>query len=258
MYQFFVEENQLAGDKIVILGSDVNHIKNVLRMKPGEHVRVSVSYNGRSFFGVIDTITEDEVTVVIEREDEAGTELGNRIYLFQGLPKGDKMELIIQKAVELGVHEIIPVAMKNCIVKLDDKKAGKKTERWQAISESAAKQSKRTLIPEVQMPLTWKEAMKKAEELDVVLVPYECERGMEATRDVLKAIQPGQSIAIFIGPEGGFAPEEIEGICPTNKEEGFSQELTAKSHRISLGRRILRTETAGLATLAMLIFCLDE
>ena len=108
MYQFFVEENQLAGDKIVILGSDVNHIKNVLRMKPGEHVRVSVSYNGRSFFGVIDTITEDEVTVVIEREDEAGTELNNRIYLFQGLPKGDKMEFIIQKMVELGVYEIIP------------------------------------------------------------------------------------------------------------------------------------------------------
>lgn len=258
MYQFFVEENQLAGDKITILGSDVNHIKNVLRMKGGERVRVSLSYNGRSFFGIIDSITEDEVTVVIESEDEKGTELTNRIYLFQGLPKGDKMELIIQKAVELGVYEIIPVAMKNCVVKLDDKKAGNKVKRWQAISESAAKQSKRTLIPEVQMPLTWKEAMKKAEELDVVLVPYECERGMEATREVIEAIQPGQSIAIFIGPEGGFSPEEIEGICPTNQGEGFSQTLEEKSRRISLGRRILRTETAGLATLSMLIFCLDE
>ena len=130
--------------------------------------------------------------------------------------------------------------------------------RWQAISESAAKQSKRTLIPEVQMPLTWKEAMKKAEGLDVVLVPYECERGMEATREVIKGIEPGQSIAIFIGPEGGFSPEEIEGICPTNQGEGFSDILEEKAHRISLGRRILRTETAGLATLSMLIFCLDE
>jgi len=166
--------------------------------------------------------------------------------------------LIIQKAVELGVHEIIPVAMKNCVVKLDDKKAGNKVKRWQAISESAAKQSKRTLIPEVQMPLSWKEALKKAEELDVVLVPYECERGMEATRDIMKQIQLGQSIAIFIGPEGGFSLEEIEGICPTNKGEGMSQILEEKSHRISLGRRILRTETAGLATLSMLIFCLDE
>ena len=258
MYRFYIEPSQVQGDTIEIIGEDVNHIKNVLRMKTGERVRVSISYNGRSFFGVIDSITEDEVIVTIESEDETGTELANRIYLFQGLPKGDKMELIIQKAVELGVYEIIPVAMKNCVVKLDEKKAGNKVKRWQAISESAAKQSKRTLIPEVQMPLTWKEAMKKAEELDVVLVPYECERGMEATREIMQKIQPGQSIAIFIGPEGGFSPEEIEGICPTNKGEGFSQELEEKAYRVSLGRRILRTETAGLATLSMLIFCLDE
>ncbi len=243
MYQFFVEEHQLLGDKISIIGSDVNHIKNVLRMKIGERVRVSVSYNGRSFFGIIDGLLEDEVLVSIENEDENGTELGNRIYLFQGLPKGDKMELIIQKAVELGVYEIVPVAMKNCVVKLDDKKAANKVKRWQAISESAAKQSKRTLIPEIQMPLTWKEACKKAEELDVVLVPYENERGMEATREIMQGIQPGQSIGIFVGPEGGFTSEEIEVIA---------------GHRISLGRRILRTETAGLATLSMLIFCLDE
>lgn len=249
MYQFFVEENQLAGDRIVILGSDVNHIKNVLRMKRGERVRVSVRSSeleevaSRSFFGTIDEISDDEVMVAIESEDESGTELSNRIYLFQGLPKGDKMELIIQKAVELGVYEVIPVAMKNCVVKLDDKKAGNKVKRWQAISESAAKQSKRTLIPEVQMPLSWKEALKKAEELDVVLVPYENERGMDATREIMQGILPGQSIGIFVGPEGGFAPEEIANVA---------------GHRISLGRRILRTETAGLATLSMLIFCLDE
>ncbi len=243
MYQFFVQEEQFVTDRISILGSDVNHIKNVLRMKSGERVRVSISDNGRSFFGIIDTITDDEVVVLIESEDENGTELANRIYLFQGLPKGDKMELIIQKAVELGVYEIIPVAMKNCVVKLDDKKAASKVKRWQAISESAAKQSKRTLIPEIQMPLTWKEALKKAEELDVLLVPYENERGMEATREILQSIKSGQSIGIFVGPEGGFAPEEIEMVT---------------GHRISLGRRILRTETAGLATLSMLIFCLDE
>ena len=243
MYQFFVQEEQFAADRISIVGSDVNHIKNVLRMRTGERVRVSISDNGRSFFGTINTITEDEVVVSIESEDENGTELANKIYLFQGLPKGDKMELIIQKAVELGVYEIIPVAMKNCVVKLDDKKAASKIKRWQAISESAAKQSKRTLIPEIQMPLTWKEALKKAEELDVVLVPYENERGMEATREIMQSIRPGQSIAIFVGPEGGFAPEEIEAVT---------------GHRISLGRRILRTETAGLATLSMLIFCLDE
>lgn len=259
MYQFFVEENQLSGDRISILGSDVNHIKNVLRMKPGERVRVSVSYNGRSFFGIIDSIADDEVIVFIESEDESGTELENRIYLFQGLPKGDKMELIIQKAVELGVYEIIPVTMKNCVVKLDDKKATNKVKRWNSISESAAKQSKRTLIPEVKMPLTWKEALKRAEELDIVLVPYECERGMEATRNIMKNIKQGQSIAIFIGPEGGFSPEEIEGICPTKEiEMDTPMTIHEKSHRISLGRRILRTETAGIATVSMLIFCLDE
>lgn len=254
MYQFFIEENQFAGDKAFIVGSDVNHIKNVLRMKHGERVRVSISDSGRSFFGTIGDITEDEVTVCIESEDENGTELSNRIYLFQGLPKGDKMELIIQKAVELGVYEIIPVAMKNCVVKLDDKKAASKVKRWQAISESAAKQSKRTLIPEIQMPLTWKDALKKAEELDVVLVPYENERGMAATREILQSIKQGQSIGIFVGPEGGFAPEEIEQIAPVTHEA----ESLGRGKRISLGRRILRTETAGLATLAMLIFCLDE
>lgn len=248
MYQFFVEENQLAKDRICILGNDVNHIKNVLRMKPGTRVRVSVKSQmdeGKSYFGTIDTITDAEVWVNIEEEDIAGTELFNKIYLFQGLPKGDKMELIIQKAVELGVYEIIPVAMKNCVVKLDDKKAASKIKRWQAISESAAKQSKRTVIPEVAMPLSFKSALEKGKDLDVVLVPYENERGMEATRDIIQSINPGQSIGIFIGPEGGFALEEIAAV-----PEQF--------HKISLGRRILRTETAGLAALSMLVFCLDE
>jgi len=267
MYQFFVEQNQLVGDRISILGSDVNHIKNVLRMKRGERVRVSVrnsmdegeanTTSSRSFFGIIDTILEDEVLISVESEDENGTELSNRIYLFQGLPKGDKMELIIQKAVELGVYEIIPVAMKNCVVKLDDKKAGNKVKRWQAIAESAAKQSKRTLIPEILMPLTWKEACKKAEELDVVLVPYENERGMEATREIMQHIQQGQSVGVFVGPEGGFSSEEIEGIAPMTKSVDTT-ETVSHVHRISLGRRILRTETAGLATLSMLIYCLDD
>ena len=262
MYQFFVQEEQFSKDRICILGSDVNHIKNVLRMKRGEQVRISISDNGRSFFGFIDEISEEEVIVLIDSEDKAGTELFNRIYLFQGLPKGDKMELIIQKAVELGVYEVIPVAMKNCVVKLDEKKAASKVKRWQAISESAAKQSKRTLIPEIKMPLTWKEALKQAEELDIVLVPYENERGMEATREILQGIQKGQSIGIFVGPEGGFSTEEIEAIAPEIPQERESASIDKKEnstvHRISLGRRILRTETAGLATLSMLIFCLDE
>ena len=155
------------------------------------------------------------------------------------------MELIIQKAVELGVYKIIPVEMKNCVVKLEAKKAASKCTRWQAISESAAKQSKRTLIPEIGLPVSWNEALKQAGELDVVLVPYENERGMEATRETIKSIQPGQTIGIMIGPEGGFADSEIDN-------------LPEKMQRISLGRRILRTETAGMTALSMLVYELDQ
>ncbi|MBO5259600.1 MAG: 16S rRNA (uracil(1498)-N(3))-methyltransferase [Agathobacter sp.] len=243
MYQFFVEPDQVAEAFIQIIGSDVNHIRNVLRMKPGEKVRIS-DKDGNSFFCHIEKIEESEVIAAIDERDEQGTELSNQITLFQGLPKSDKMELIIQKAVELGAFKIVPVEMKNCVVKLDAKKAQSKCSRWQAIAESAAKQSKRTVIPDISLPVAWKEAIKQAEELDVVLVPYENERGMEATREAIKAIKPGQSVGIMIGPEGGFADSEIEN-------------LPEKMQRISLGRRILRTETAGLAALSMLIYELD-
>ncbi len=250
MYQFFVEDEQVAFDadqktgKICITGTDVNHIRNVLRMKTGEKVRVS-DRSGHAFFCCLEEIAGDHVSTRIEYADESGTELDNPIWLFQGLPKSDKMELIIQKATELGVSEVIPVSMKNCVVKLDAKKADNKNKRWQTIAESAAKQSKRTVIPVIRPLMNWKEALELAKTLDVVLVPYENERGMEATREIIGHITPGQSIGIFIGPEGGFSEEEIAG-------------LPDEMHRISLGRRILRTETAGLATLAMLVYQLDE
>jgi len=244
MYQFFVEDAQISATDVVIEGSDVNHIKNVLRMKCGEKIRIS-SNSGRNFYCTIAEIASDLIRAEILEELEDDTELPNKIYLFQGLPKSDKMELIIQKAVELGVHEIVPVAMKNCVAKLEDKKAASKIARWQEIAKSAAKQSKRSLIPTVQMPLSYKLAVQQAKELDVILVPYENERGMKATREVMAAIQPGQSIGIFIGPEGGFDGSEIELV----KED---------AQLISLGNRILRTETAGLATLAMLIYQLEQ
>ena len=248
MYQFFVEEEQVqeTENRIVITGSDVNHISNVLRMKTGEKIRIS-STKGCSYFCKIAELTMDEVIAKIEAVDETGTELSNNIYLFQGLPKSDKMELVIQKAVELGVYEVIPVSMKNCVVKLDEKKAQGKRKRWQAIAESAAKQSKRTMIPQIHEVLSFKEAVQTAQKLDIVLVPYENERGMDATRELLHGIQRGQSIGVFIGPEGGFAPEEIAMVA---EQESM--------HKISLGRRILRTETAGLATLAMLVYELDD
>lgn len=245
MYQFFIEDENAAEDFVTIEGSDVNHIKNVLRMKPGEKIRVCTR-NGQNYFCSISDITESFVRADILEKEAESTELPCRIYLFQGLPKNDKMEWIIQKTVELGVYEVIPVAMKNCVVKLDDKKAAKKLQRWQAIAESAAKQSKRTVIPTVKQPVTYKEALKIASELDITLVPYENERGMDATREIMGQLKAGQTIGVVVGPEGGFAPEEIALV-----------DEHATMHRISLGRRILRTETAGLAALAMLVYNLD-
>lgn len=246
MYQFFVESSQILNDNIVITGSDVNHIGNVLRMKLGEKIRVS-TIDGMAYFCLIESIGKEEVVCKIESKDESGTELSNEIYLFQGIPKSDKMELIIQKAVELGVYKIIPVSMKNCVAKVEEKKASKKVERWQNIAVSAAKQSKRTIIPDISMPVTWKQAMKMVEDLDITLVPYENQRGMEATREVIEGIKEGQSIGIIIGPEGGFAISEIEDVDKVDS-----------MNKISLGRRILRTETAGLATLSMLVYRLDK
>ena len=244
MYQFFVEDEQVTEDGVLITGSDVNHIRNVLRMKPGEKVRISTRA-GANYLCSITQVEEMSVAVQIV-ETMAGTELPNRIVLFQGLPKADKMELIIQKAVELGAAEIVPVSMKNCVVKLDAKKAENKVKRWQQIAESAAKQSKRSLIPAVHEVLSYREAVAYAAECDVRLVPYENEQGMAGTKTMIEAIVPGESIAVFIGPEGGFDESEI------------AEARDAGMKTISLGNRILRTETAGLAALSILMYQIES
>lgn len=155
------------------------------------------------------------------------------------------MELIIQKAVELGVYQIIPVSTSRCVVKLDEKKAVKKAERWRQIAVSAAKQAGRGYIPEVVPVISYQEALAQAKKLNVILIPYELERGMRETRKIIEAIKPGQSIAVFIGPEGGFEKEEVE------------QALGCGARAVTLGRRILRTETAGLTALSVLMFHLE-
>ena len=247
MQRFFVEPHQIDEEahQIHITGSDVNHISNVLRMKTGEELWISdgSKYEYRC---TIESFEPDEVLLHIVYSQEPEYELPCRIYLFQGLPKADKMELIIQKAVELGAYEIIPVETKRCVVKLDGRKSAKKTARWQQIAESAAKQSKRMLIPDVHEVLTFREALKYAESMDVRLVPYELARGMQETKEILAGIEPGQSVGIFIGPEGGFEEKEIEAAI-----EGGAKPIT-------LGRRILRTETAGLAILSVLMFQLEN
>ena len=177
---------------------------------------------------------------------QGGLELPAQVFLFQGLPKGDKMDLIVQKSVELGVTEIIPVATKRSIVKLDEKKAGRKEERWNKISEAAAKQSRRQHIPKVRSVMEWQEALNYAKEFEVKLIPYELSSGMEETKGQIESIAPGQRVGIFIGPEGGFEEEEIN----LAKEGGAIP--------ITLGKRILRTETAGFTILAWIMYHLEK
>ena len=248
MYQFFVEPEQIdeAAKSVIIRGTDVNHIKNVLRMRPGEEVAVSNGIDGKEYRCGILALEEDCVRLELRFIKEDGVELPAKIYLFQGLPKADKMELIIQKAVELGAFRIIPVAMKRCVVKMDEKKADSKIKRWQGIAEAAAKQSKRGVIPTVAPVMSYAQAVKMASEMDLKLVPYELAEGMPQTKQLIESARPGQQIAIFIGPEGGFDPEEIRLAT----EAGIQP--------ITLGKRILRTETAGFTTIAWLMYQLEN
>lgn len=245
MHQFFVEPAQIQGKRIRITGGDVNHIKNVLRLKPGDEIAVLNGADNLEYRCGIDGFTDEEVLCTLRFIKEDGLELPSKVYLFQSIPKADKMDFIVQKAVELGAFEIIPVASKRCIVKLDEKKAAKRGERWQGIAESAAKQSRRRLIPEVRPVMGFAEAVSVARGMDLKFIPYELAEGMETTREAIENVKPGQTVAVFIGPEGGFDESEItlaagQGILP-----------------ISLGKRILRTETAGLAILSWIMYRLE-
>lgn len=244
MNRFFGKSENIFSDYIIIDGMDVNHIKNVLRMKIGEELMVSGG-NNTDYHCQIKEFADEQVILSILSKNQSNSELSARIHLFQGLPKADKMELIIQKCVELGVHEIIPVAMKRCVVKLDDKKAGTKITRWQAISESAAKQSGRTIIPEIHSVMSFKEAINYAKTMDYGMIPYELCEGMEATKEALSNIKPGMDVAVFIGPEGGLEISEVE----LAKDSGIVP--------ISLGKRILRTETAGFTVMAIVMYHLE-
>ncbi|WP_077611964.1 16S rRNA (uracil(1498)-N(3))-methyltransferase [Clostridium sp. Marseille-P2415] len=245
MYHFFVNQDQVGPETIRITGPDVNHIKNVLRMGAGEQVLISNGVD-KDYLCEIVSVTSSEVEAKILSADEGGGELPAKLYLFQGLPKSDKMELIIQKAVELGVYQIIPVETKRAVVKLDKKKEESKLRRWLAVSESAAKQSKRLIIPEVSNVMTLREALAFAGEFDLRIIPFEHAKGMAETREILSGIRPGMRVGIFIGPEGGFEDSEVE----------LAEHYGAK--QITLGKRILRTETAGLAILSVLAFQLES
>lgn len=236
MHNFFVETEK-QNDRYVISGKDYNHIINVLRMGVGD--TFLVSFDGKSDLCEIESIDSESVTALVIEENYQSTELPLKIYLFQGLPKNDKMELIIQKAVELGVCAVIPTEMNRCVVKLEEKKKNSKVSRWQSIAESAAKQSKRNFIPKVCDVMSYKQALQFASELDMILVPYENEDGMLSTAKALKELKSCKSVGIFIGSEGGFDENEI------------ALALSSGAVTVSLGKRILRTETAAITAVAM-------
>lgn len=248
MYHFFSSPENIDGEKVRITGPNVNHIKNVLRMKPGDELLVSDGA-GTDYTCAVECMDDDEIVCRITGEGESLSEPSVRFYLFQGLPKADKFEHIIQKSVELGVYEIIPVKTARSIVKYDDKKAKAKNERWGKISESAAKQSRRGIVPQVKDICTFDEAVRFVSDekngISMGIIPYENFKDMNATREILKEIRPGMSVAIFVGPEGGFEEQEVMKA----NEAGIRS--------ISLGNRILRTETAPLMLLSVLTFALE-
>ena len=233
MYHFFAEHENIHDSYIDIVGSDVNHIKNVLRFKEGDKLLIS-SGDNVDYECSIASMSDEYIRADILSKDEQGKELPSRIILFQGLPKADKMEFIIQKAVELGAYSVVPVAMKA------------KVERWNGIALSAAKQSKRSIQPEVTEVMTFKQALEYAGKLDKLLLPYECAEGMEKTRKVIEEIGHGESVGIFIGPEGGFDRSELD------------EAVNAGCEIITLGKRILRTETAGMMLLSVLMYNMEE
>ncbi len=245
MNQFFVHPEAVLSDRVRITGEDVNHIRNVLRLRIGDYITVSDSEE-REYLCSICELTDAAIYAKIEDVQKDAAELPVEIYLFQGFPKADKMELIIQKTVELGVKAIIPVMTKRSIVKLDEKKIIKRTERYNSIALAAAKQAKRGIVPEVMPAMGFLEALSFASKLDLVLVPYENAAGVAASKQWIHSVKNYKKLGIFIGPEGGFDPAEVDALC----------EMGGKT--ITLGHRILRTETAGLCMMSIIMFALEE
>ncbi len=249
MPKFFVTTDQIEGRTIIIQNEDVNHIKNVLRAKIDDTIDICDSNTSKNYHCKIEQIKEDGISCKIIEEIDSSAESNIQVSIFQGLPKADKMELIIQKSVELGVYDITPVEMKRCVVKLSEKDKIKKIQRWQKISEGAAKQSGRNRIPTIHPIINVKALCESIKEYDFVLVAYENEK-VNTLKQELKRIKQHKDkqvkIAIVIGPEGGIDREEIAKL----------EEHQAKL--ITLGNRILRTETVALNMLSIIMYELDS
>lgn len=247
MQKFFVKTNQIENKKITIIGTDVNHIANVLRMKQGEKILIGDKETLKKYIVKIEEIKKEEIITSIEEILDIQVESNVKIDLYQGLPKADKMELIIQKTTEIGIENIIPIDMVRCVVKLEEKEAKKKIERWQKIAETAAKQSKRDKVPQIKNKVKLKQILEKIKEYDMFLVAYEEETKCMLKQE-LKKIENKENykIGILVGPEGGIDAKEIEIL----KESG--------AKIISLGKRILRTETAPITMVSNILYELED
>ncbi len=255
MPKFFVKNEQIKENEITINGEDVNHIKKVLRAKIGDELQICNSQNGENFLCDIQSLDNENINCIIKQKLEISTESNIKVTIFQGLPKADKMEYIIQKSVELGVTDITPVEMKRCVVKFDEKDKVKKQARWQKISEVAAKQCGRDIIPEINSLINIKNLCNLIEKYDIVLVAYENEKETTLKEQLLKIKtdtinnkkQDEQvKIGIVIGPEGGLEPQDVELL----KQNGAKV--------ITLGKRILRTETVALNVLSIIMYELEK
>lgn len=249
MPKFFVTQEQVKNDTIEVVGNDVNHIKNVLRQKIGDKITICNNDTLQDYECEISKIEENKIYCDIKETLNTSSESNVKVTIFQGLPKADKMELVIQKSVELGVFDITPVEMKRCVVKLKENDKKKKIERWQKIAEVAAKQSGRNQIPKINDIIQIKNICLEMEKYDIVLVAYEKEEN-NTLKQVLKQLKEREysnlKIGVVIGPEGGIEEQEIEML----KENG--------AEIITLGKRILRTETVALNVLSILMYELEE
>ena len=248
MRKFFVKENQINSELITILDEDVNHIKNVLRLNVGEILQICDIDSSKNYICEILELTAKSVTCKILEEIQSIAEGNVELHIFQGLPKADKMELIIQKGTELGVSEFVPVSFKRSIVKISPKDERKKIDRWNKISEVAAKQSKRDIIPKVRNVESIKNVCNEIKDYNIVLLAYELEENNYIKNELLKIknTKENYKIAVIIGPEGGIEKEEVEVL------------ENAGAKVISLGKRILRTETVALQVSSIIMYELEN
>jgi len=246
MPRFFVKSEQVQEKQITIIGEDVRHIKNVLRKQIKDEIEICNQEDGKTYECEIIKIEENKILTQILKENRT-EENKVEVDIYQGLPKSDKMELIIQKSVELGVNAIIPVELKRCVVKIQAKEENKKIERWQKIAESAAKQSGRNTVPEIRKITNIQEISNNKKDYDIVIVAYENEKENTLKRELLK-IDKNQKvkIAIIIGPEGGLEEKEVEILKSTGAKV------------VTLGKRILRTETVALNVLSIIMYELES